>query len=127
MIPSADTKCQKARDPHLIAQRRQFALEKTQTEADTQGTAARPRAISAAPIHRLRDQRVYAYMVGWSILDWLTHLSLNETDQPEFARPLNHDYLTREADGHFATALLVSFHRPTQHLVVCDAGHPRPL
>jgi phosphoserine phosphatase RsbU/P len=52
---------------------------------------------------------------------------INELDQTTFLRVLNHEYLARETNGRFATALLASFHRPTSHLVVCNAGHPRPL
>lgn len=52
---------------------------------------------------------------------------LDELDQTAFLQQLNHDYLAEASAGRFATALLASFHRPTQHLVVCNAGHPRPL
>ncbi len=52
---------------------------------------------------------------------------INQLDQTEFLRVLNHEYLAQATRGRFATALLASFHRPTRHLVVCNAGHPRPL
>ena len=52
---------------------------------------------------------------------------INELDQTEFLRVLNQEYLAQATEGRFATALLASFHRPTRHLVVCNAGHPRPL
>lgn len=52
---------------------------------------------------------------------------INELDQTEFLRVLNQEYLAQATHGRYATALLASFHRPTRHLVVCNAGHPRPL
>ena len=52
---------------------------------------------------------------------------INTPDQTRFARALNDD-LTRGAEGGmFATAVLASYFAPTDHLILCNAGHPRPL
>ncbi|MBX3378502.1 MAG: serine/threonine-protein phosphatase [Phycisphaeraceae bacterium] len=50
---------------------------------------------------------------------------INTPDQSKFARALNKEF-AREA-GRFATALLVTYFAPTDHAVICNAGHPRPL
>ncbi len=52
---------------------------------------------------------------------------MNTLDQTKFTRALNEDFLKAGGDGRFATALLVTVFTPTQHVVVCNAGHPRPL
>lgn len=61
---------------------------------------------------------------------WLRTLMrkyINLLDQTRFARAINRD-LTRAADAdYFATILLTTYFAPTDHLVVCNAGHPRPL
>ena len=33
----------------------------------------------------------------------------------------------RQETGRFATVLLLTYFEPTDHLVICNAGHPRPL
>ncbi len=52
---------------------------------------------------------------------------MNTLDQTKFTRALNEDFLKSDSGGRFATALLVTVFTPTQHVVVCNAGHPRPL
>lgn len=55
---------------------------------------------------------------------------INTLDQTRFARVLNEEMLgeaSAEANGRFATALLVTYFTPTDQLIVCNAGHPRPL
>ena len=48
-------------------------------------------------------------------------------DQAELARLLNQDLLTDgDSGGQFATALLTTYYAPTSHLIICNAGHPRP-
>ncbi len=51
-------------------------------------------------------------------------------NQAELARAINRD-LARQAEGNFsgqfATAVLTAYFAPTDHLVVCNAGHPRPV
>lgn len=52
---------------------------------------------------------------------------MNRFDQAGIARSLN-DAFGRLADsGRFATAILATYDTDTDHLVICNAGHPRPL
>jgi sigma-B regulation protein RsbU (phosphoserine phosphatase) len=55
----------------------------------------------------------------------LMRRSINTPDQSRFAKALNKQF-TRES-GRFATAVLVSYFAPTDHAIICNAGHPRPL
>ncbi len=57
---------------------------------------------------------------------------INTPDQARFARDLNEAFsrsAVRESigGGRFATAILATYWTPTDHLIVCNAGHPRPL
>ncbi len=52
---------------------------------------------------------------------------INTLDQTRFARALNHELLQLDRTGRFATALLATYFAPTDHLIICNAGHPRPL
>ncbi len=52
---------------------------------------------------------------------------INRVDQASFARALNEAFRRLAEVGQFATALLASYDAPTNHLIVCNAGHPRPL
>ena len=52
---------------------------------------------------------------------------INKLDQSRFARALNEEFGALAEEGHFATALLTTYFAPTDHLVICNAGHPRPL
>lgn len=52
---------------------------------------------------------------------------INFLDQTGFARVLNHEFAQAAQLGRFATALLMSYFAPTDHLIICNAGHPRPL
>lgn len=51
---------------------------------------------------------------------------INTPDQSRFTRVLNRAF-SGDARGRFATAALVSYHAPSEHLIVSNAGHPRPL
>ncbi len=55
----------------------------------------------------------------------LMRRSINTPDQSRFAKALNKQF-TRES-GRSATAVLVSYFAPTDHAIICNAGHPRPL
>lgn len=59
----------------------------------------------------------------------LMRKNINTLDQTRFARSLNHEFAAAPgADpGKFATALLSTYHAPSDHLIVTNAGHPRPL
>ena len=53
---------------------------------------------------------------------------INTLDQTRFARSLNREFAGGGEDpGVFATALLTSYFAPSDHLVICNAGHPKPL
>lgn len=59
--------------------------------------------------------------------DLMRH-NMNTLDQTKFARALNDAFqMGGRADGRFATALLASYFSPTDQLVLCNAGHPRPM
>lgn len=53
--------------------------------------------------------------------------NINTIDQTRFARAVNEAFSTEGDAGRFATALLASYWAPSDHLIVCNAGHPRPL
>lgn len=52
---------------------------------------------------------------------------INTPDQTRFARALNDDFSQSGSGGLFATAVFASYFSPTDHLILCNAGHPRPL
>ncbi len=52
---------------------------------------------------------------------------INTLDQTRFARALNRDFSHLARDGRFATALLATYFAPTDHLIICNAGQPRPM
>jgi hypothetical protein len=52
---------------------------------------------------------------------------VNRLDQTEFVRLLNQQFTALSEAGTFATAVVATFFAPTQRLIVCNAGHPRPL
>lgn len=52
---------------------------------------------------------------------------INAPDQAGFARALNEEFAGLASRGKFATALLCSYYTPTDQLIICNAGHPRPI
>ncbi len=52
---------------------------------------------------------------------------INTLDQTRFAQTLNHELLQLAQEGRFATALLTTYFARTDHLIICNAGHPRPI
>lgn len=52
---------------------------------------------------------------------------INTADQTRFAVALNGELSSLGIAGRFATALLLTYFAPTDHMIVCNAGHPRPL
>jgi serine phosphatase RsbU (regulator of sigma subunit) len=52
---------------------------------------------------------------------------VNRLDQNEFVRLLNQQFTALSKDGTFATAVVATFFEPTRRMIVCNAGHPRPL
>ncbi len=52
---------------------------------------------------------------------------VNRLDQTEFVRLLNQQFTVLSKDGTFATAVVATFFEPSGRMMVCNAGHPRPL
>ncbi len=52
---------------------------------------------------------------------------INTLDQTRFAKELNREFATIDEEGRFATAVLLTYFEPTNHLMICNAGHGRPL
>ena len=52
---------------------------------------------------------------------------VNRLDQTEFVRLLNEQFGALSRAGSFATAVVATFFAPSRRLIVCNAGHPRPL
>lgn len=57
----------------------------------------------------------------------LMRRNIGTPDQTRFARTLNRAFSRLSKDGVFATAVMTSYFAPTDQLIVCLAGHPRPL
>ena len=52
---------------------------------------------------------------------------INTPDLTRFMRSLNTEFSLASSEGRFATAVLATYHAPSDHLILCNAGHPRPL
>jgi serine phosphatase RsbU (regulator of sigma subunit) len=52
---------------------------------------------------------------------------VNRLDQAEFVRLLNQHFTALSQTGKFATAIVTTFFAPSRRLIVCNAGHPRPI
>ena len=52
---------------------------------------------------------------------------INRLNQTRFVRDLNREFLWAYQSETFATALLTSYFASTDHLIICNAGHPVPL
>jgi phosphoserine phosphatase RsbU/P len=52
---------------------------------------------------------------------------INTLDQTRFARALNRELGSLDGSGRFATAILATYFAPTKHLMLCNAGHGRPV
>ncbi len=57
----------------------------------------------------------------------LMRRNINTLNQARFARALNELFGREDTHGRFATAILATYHTPTDHLILCNAGHPAPL
>jgi sigma-B regulation protein RsbU (phosphoserine phosphatase) len=61
---------------------------------------------------------------------WLRTLMrkhINLLDQTRLARAINREFPGTRHTGQFATVLFLTYFAPTDHLIVCNAGHPRPI
>ncbi len=64
------------------------------------------------------------------IAKWLRRLMrkhINLLDQTRFAQAVNREFTRYSAADCFATGLLATYFAPTEHLITCNAGHPRPI
>lgn len=52
---------------------------------------------------------------------------INLLDQTRFAQTINQEFIAQAADDYFATIILLTYFAPTDHLIVCNGGHPRPI
>lgn len=52
---------------------------------------------------------------------------INTPNPTQFTRRLNEEFATLSREGLFATALVTTYFAPSDHLIICNAGHPRPL
>ena len=52
---------------------------------------------------------------------------VNTPNPTRFAVQLNTEFARLAEGGVFATALITTYFAPTDHFIVCNAGHPRPL
>jgi sigma-B regulation protein RsbU (phosphoserine phosphatase) len=61
------------------------------------------------------------------VLRDLMRKHINQLDQTRFARALNREFTEMAEANYFATILLVTYFSPTDHLIICNGGHPRPI
>ena len=52
---------------------------------------------------------------------------INRWDRAEFVRLLNQQFSVLSKTGTFATAIVSTFFAPSRKLILCNAGHPRPI
>lgn len=52
---------------------------------------------------------------------------VNFVEQTQLVRAINRDFSELTEAGNFATAVVVTFWGPTRYVMLCNAGHPRPL
>lgn len=52
---------------------------------------------------------------------------INYVNQSKFVRSMNREFSQLAELGTFATAVVATYWSPTDDLVICNAGHPRPL
>ncbi|MEZ5403706.1 MAG: PP2C family protein-serine/threonine phosphatase [Bryobacteraceae bacterium] len=52
---------------------------------------------------------------------------VNRLDQAEFVRLLNQQFAAESEVGVFATSVVTTFFAPSRRMMICNAGHPRPI
>lgn len=57
----------------------------------------------------------------------LVRKHINTPNQARFAKALNQEFGNLAKEGKFATAILATYFAPNDHLIIVNAGHPRPL
>ena len=60
-------------------------------------------------------------------LRFLMRRYVNYISQDRFLAEVNSQFMQRSSQGRFATAVAMTYFSPTNELVVCNAGHPRPI
>jgi serine phosphatase RsbU (regulator of sigma subunit) len=61
---------------------------------------------------------------------WLRKLMrkyINLLDQTRLAQTVNREFPRTDDDSRFATVLFATYFAPTDHLIICNAGHPHPI
>ncbi|MEE9159768.1 MAG: PP2C family protein-serine/threonine phosphatase [Gammaproteobacteria bacterium] len=85
----------------------------------------------AGKISRFAVADIAGHGAGVGALAWqlrkLMRKHINTLDQTRFAQALNQEFSKLSKAGAFATVLLTTYFAPTDHLIICNAGHPRPL
>lgn len=61
------------------------------------------------------------------VLRELVRKNINTVDQSSFTEQIGDEFARLAEGGTFATAVLASYFAETDHLVLTNAGHPRPL
>ena len=61
------------------------------------------------------------------VLRGLVRKNINTVDQSAFTERIGDEFSSLAEGGTFATAVLASYFAETDHLVLTNAGHPRPL
>ena len=77
----------------------------------------------------LADVAGHGHSVATTAADLRTLMRrfVNRLDQTEFVRLLNQQFSALSREGSFATAIVTTFFAPSRRLMICNAGHPRPL
>ncbi|MBP7934621.1 MAG: serine/threonine-protein phosphatase [Phycisphaerae bacterium] len=52
---------------------------------------------------------------------------INLLDQTRFAQAVNQEFILHAGNDYFATIILLTYFAPTDHLIICNGGHPRPI
>ena len=52
---------------------------------------------------------------------------INYLDQSRLVKDVNQEFARHTEIGRFATILFMTYYAPTGHVIICNAGHPRPL
>ena len=60
-------------------------------------------------------------------LESLMHRYINRWDQSDFMRDLNRAFWRKASGQHYASVVMLGYHRRTGELVFTNAGHPPPL
>ena len=108
-----------------------WVYSKPYQEAESGGDIYYASSCATGRISRLLLADVSGH--GSKVADMATDLKtlmrrfVNRLDQTEFVSLLNKQFSEQSRNGIFATAIVTTFFAPSRRLIVCNAGHPRPL